>query len=421
MSPNSNTPCKPASHGDLADELKEHQRVQALRAYDILDSEIEEAYDSLTRIAAQVCGTQMSVISFIDEKRQWFKSHYGIDAKETPREVSFCTHAILKPDEVMEVKNATKDDRFKENPLVTGNPNIRFYAGAPLVSPEGYALGTICVIDEIPGQLSDFQKDVLQSLSRQAVIMLELRKKSKLLIEQKRQLEEHNTQLQKFAYVVSHDLRSPLNNISALSNIISENEELDLDEDSRKFLSMIVQSADSLKSLIDGILKYYSSDGLLSESMEAVALEPFLREVKNLFRHEAKITADGIADGVIVYTQRAALQQVLMNLISNGIKYNDHKKPEIDIRFASNESGWSLAVSDNGRGFELGKKDVIFDLFTTLGTTDRDNNKGTGIGLASVKKIMAGLQGQIEVSSVPGLGSTFSISFERGCAAVENY
>ncbi len=387
-----------------------------MQAYDILDSEVEEAYESLTRIAAQVCGTQMSVISFIDEKRQWFKSHYGLDTTETPREVSFCTHAILNPHEVMEIKNATKDDRFKDNPLVSGDLNIRFYAGAPMVSPDGHALGTICVIDEIPGQLSDFQKDVLQSLSRQAVIMLELRRKSRLLIEQKQKLEEHNKELQKFAYVVSHDLRSPLNNISALSSMLIENEDLKLDEDSEKYLELIMQSADTLKSLIEGILKYYSSDGLLNESMEAVALLPFLQEVKNLLRHEAKITVHGVSEEVCVYTQRAAFQQVLINLISNGIKYNDHKKPDIHLSFESNLTRWSIAVSDNGRGFASEKRDKIFDLFTTLGTTDRDNRRGTGIGLASVKKIMAGLKGEITVNSVPGLGSTFSIKFDKGCA-----
>ncbi len=150
-------------------------RRAALENYAVLDTPPEQAYDDLARIAAQICGAPICLVSLVDEARQWFKARVGIEAVETPRDVAFCAHAILQRD-VFEVPDARLDPRFADNPLVTAAPSIRFYAGAPLVTPDNFALGTLCVIDRKPRRLNETQREGLAALSRQVVAQLELRR-----------------------------------------------------------------------------------------------------------------------------------------------------------------------------------------------------------------------------------------------------
>ena len=156
--------------------FNEARRLEALESYQVLDTANEQAYDDLTSLAAAICRTPIALISLVDSGRQWFKSRVGLPVAETPRELAFCSHAILQPDHVLEVPDTLLDTRFSENALVTGDPHIRFYAGAPLVSLEGMPLGTICVIDREPRTLMDVERKALQSLARQVVAQLELRR-----------------------------------------------------------------------------------------------------------------------------------------------------------------------------------------------------------------------------------------------------
>lgn len=153
----------------------EANRLKALRSYRILDTEPERAFDDLTMIASQVCGTPIALITLVDKDRQWFKSRVGVEVQETARSISFCAHAIKQRD-IFQVSDATKDERFCDNPFVTGEPRIRFYAGKPLMSREGEALGTLCVVDLLPRTLTDCQKEALEALQRQVEAQLELRR-----------------------------------------------------------------------------------------------------------------------------------------------------------------------------------------------------------------------------------------------------
>ncbi|RPD49766.1 GAF domain-containing protein [Hymenobacter sediminis] len=176
-------PVKPALR-----RAEEAARLEALRNYQILDTPSETAFDDLVRLAAYICGTPISLVSLIDAERQWFKARVGLDVQSTARNLAFCQHAILS-DQVYEVEDATQDPLFQQNDLVTGEPNIRFYAGAPLITPDGQALGTICTIDTVPRRLTEEQRDALRILAREVVSHLELRRARIQLEEEKHKLE----------------------------------------------------------------------------------------------------------------------------------------------------------------------------------------------------------------------------------------
>ena len=175
--------------------LNEERRLEALQGFEILDTPAEKAFDDLVRLAAYICETPIAAVSFIDRDRQWFKAKVGLELSETKRDLAFCAHAILTPDDTLIVPDASLDARFSDNPLVTGEPKIRFYAGAPLVTENGLVLGTLCVVDYIPKELNAAQIKALTVLRNQVIRELELHKKNIELSEANKKLEQARADL----------------------------------------------------------------------------------------------------------------------------------------------------------------------------------------------------------------------------------
>lgn len=391
----------------------EYERLQNLESYNVLDSLPEEDYDNLTAIAAEICGTPIALITLIDNSRQWFKSHHGIDVTETPREQSFCAHAINDTTQVMVVKDTRSDYRFHDNPLVTGPTQAIFYAGAPLTSENGLPLGTLCVVDHKPNVLTDSQKKSLTALSDQVMKLLELRKNKFLLEKALTNLQEKNLELERFASIAAHDLKSPLINISSLAQIFIEDYKLNINAEGLEILELIISSADSLKSLVDGLLSYSKSSDILEEEKSIIDLDGLSNDIVKLFSslHKVKMHVNSSLKTVVV--NKTAIHHILMNLVSNAVKYNDKGVVEIELNVEENDNHYEFSLKDNGPGIALDNQEKIFNLFQRAVNEDRFGRPGHGIGLAAVKKIVEKLGGIIKVNSELGHGATFIFSLKK--------
>jgi hypothetical protein len=223
-------------------------RLQALREYLVLDTAPEAAFDDITAIAAHICGVPIALVSLVDESRQWFKSKVGLDACETPRDVAFCAHASFDTG-LFQVPDASEDPRFGGNPLVTGAPRVQFYAGTPLMTKEGYALGTPCVIDHERKRLTPAQERMLAALGRQVIAQLEPRQSVY-------QLQQSNHDLEQFAYVASHDLQEPIRTISSWVELLRRRYDGQLDAKAHEMIDGAVNGAKRLRLLIDDLLQF---------------------------------------------------------------------------------------------------------------------------------------------------------------------
>lgn len=399
----------------IAPKLPENEvsRLKALHEYSILDTLPEDEYDDITLLASQICQTTIATISLIDDNRQWFKSKVGLSVDQTSRADSFCGHAINDPDAILTVKDSRLDSRFYDNPLVVGEPNIIFYAGVPLVSPAGLALGTLCVIDDKPHELSKGQLRALKALSNQVVSLLELRKSKMRLEKLTADLEIRNAELEKFAHVAAHDIKSPLNNISSLTEILLSQYGDKLDEEGKFLMGMLDVSANTLKKLVDGILEHSKSDSILVENRSVFWLKGLVKETIALLDAKNECDFKLLFQDQKLYANKIALQQLFINLVANAIKYNDKEKAVIEIGFHEGGEFYEFFVKDNGPGIAAAYQSRIFDIFEVLAPEDRFGQRGNGIGLSTVKKIVEGLGGKIDLVSDRENGTEFRFTIVK--------
>lgn len=383
------------------------ERVDSLRSYSILDTLPEEDYDNLTAIAASICNTPVSLVSLIDEGRQWFKSTHGLDVSETAREFAFCAHAINDQSNILAVPDTRTDDRFSDNPFVTGEPHVIFYAGVPLVNFEGFALGTLCVLDYKPRKLSEEQIAGLKALARQVMNLMEMRKIRREHEELVIMLNQRNEDLERFAYVAAHDLKTPIVNIMNMGHLFRRMFGQSLDERGGEILDIITDSARNLSSLVDGLLDYSKCDKVLQEKKQVIYIGDIKKEIAAMFYNNPEVTITLNSKVEKITINKTALSQILTNLVSNAVKYNNKTSTEIEIGIAENGSQYEFYLQDNGPGIPPEHHKNVFTIFEVLSPEDRYGMRGNGIGLATVKKLIDQMGGNIELRSEPGKGACF--------------
>lgn len=391
----------------------ETDRIRALQDYDILDSLPEEDFDSITKIASYICQTPISLVTLIDEDRQWFKSHHGLDITETPRDQAFCAHAILNPEETMVVPNALQDERFADNPLTIGDPHVVFYAGVPLVTPEGNALGTLCVIDNKPRVLNTEQLDALNALANQVVNLLELRRAVRELQVSKQNLETTYQHLEEFTQVVSHDIKAPLKNIEmAIEMLVSDHQD-QLSKGGVDLLALTRQSASEAVHLTDSILRYSKAVHLIKTEISSFCLEELVQQIIQAMVRANNVRWEIPPQLPVIATSKIALKQILANLFNNAIKHNDKDSPLVRLEFAEQDTCYQFKVQDNGKGIPEDQIKRMFRIFETSNHLDRFHQRTTGIGLPIVRKLVEILGGTLQVQSTVKKGTTFTFTIAK--------
>ena len=389
----------------------EHERLAALHTYDVLDTAPEAAFDDLTKVASYICDTPISVISLIDRDRQWFKSEVGLGVRETPRDQAFCAHAILQ-EGVFVVPDASADTRFAGNPLVKADPNIRFYAGAPLVTPDGYALGTLCVIDRVPRTLTAEQMEALRALSRQVVAQLEMRRNLAELHVAYTRLHAVDQLKSEFVSMVSHELRTPLTSIRGGLQLVLADPDAIADPNARELLDRALHSSERLIRLTNDILDLSKVEAgrmelhrsacraadIIANACAAVAHLPYGAD---------RVRAPNSERGGELFVDADRIVQAVVNLLANGLKFTP-PPGLVYVETRRHDTAVEIAVRDEGPGMTPEDLARLFQPFQQLASARKVG--GTGLGLVISRAIVEQHGGQLTVDSRVGEGTTFTIS-----------
>lgn len=394
---------------------EELARLEAVRATGLLDAAPTPAFDAITDLLSAACDVPIVLVTLVDEHRQFFPSHHGLPVSETPRDQAFCAHAITQPDRLMVVSDSHADPRFATNPLVTGPPFIRFYAGHPLSAPSGHPLGTLCLIDRRPRELSPENERLIRHAARQVEELIahatarhELAGRHAELVEQHAELEQAIEERTRFLAVAKHKLKTPLAVITGWSSTLSSMTEL-TDSEREDGLAAIERSAAELRAQIDDLL----DEARLHLRGQSVHIEPielasFVAEVVD-HRRPAKathpVTLD-IPDNIVVDADRDALEHVVAHLLDNAVKYSPDGGP---ISFGARYSGANIVIEVADRG--IGISDDEPDLFEPFsrGATATRTARGTGLGLHIVRLLTTAMHGSVAASERDGGGSVFVV------------
>jgi signal transduction histidine kinase len=391
----------------------EYARIAALYDTQVLDTQPEDDFDDIAQLASQICETPIGLVCLIDSDRLWFKAQVGVDFGQTTRDASFCAYAV-RSHELLEVTDAADDPRFVDNPLVLSEPHLRFYAGAPVILDGTLPVGTVCVFDTEPRQLTPEQRRALRSLARHASVQLELRRYARHAGEIADRLRQLDRMKDSFLANVSHELRTPLSSIRGYLEILLDD---DFDaETSHRFLSVMQRNSDRLLKLIDDLITVarLSDDGMqldlaevdLTELTHQVtsACRPLADQKRVKLRDCTESPAPARGDA-----KRLAL--ALNHLVVNAIKFTGPGgEISVDTSVADEPE---LIITDTGVGIVPDDLPHVFDRFYRSAAADSMAAQGPGVGLAIVRSIIEAHHGTIRVQSEPGVGTTVRLTLPR--------
>ena len=377
----------------------EDRRLKAIASYDIFDTLPEQDFDDLTAIASQICQVPISLISLIDEDRQWFKSRVGLPVSETPRDVSFCGHVINEPDSIFIIPDSRKDERFHDNPLVEGEPQVIFYAGVPLVNPEGFPLGTLCVIDHKSRRLEASQIEALKGLARQVVSQLELRRKVQQLESAKNHIDILHKDLSEIAYRVSHDLKTPSRGIQIVTDWLIREHYQTLNEGGKEYLDLLLSQSQRLETLLEGFVQYCQTTTVFETENQPIEFPGFWEEVKHLIDPPSGCIIEYPSDSIVLNQYKTGLLQIFEQLLNNSLQNCDPSRGRISLSLSKSETQYLFQVIDNGPGIPEEYRNKVFNLFEKLSHDQHENR--SGIGLTLVKSVLNRMNGTISIMDRP--------------------
>lgn len=401
---------------------EESTRIEDLLRYDILDTEPEDSFDQLTQLAAYICQAPVSLISLVDSHRQWFKSKVGLDICETQRESAFCGYTLLEAHPLI-IRDATADERVKDNELVLGEPYIRFYAGCPLISSRGFRLGSLCVIDFVPRDIDGRQLKHLQALAHQVVLLLDSRYVKKQVLKYTQAIETARQQAEQVSRAnslllstISHEIKTPLNGIVGMLNLLSKS---DLAEQQLEFVKTLKTSASALSSAVNDTLDLARIEaGKAQLNLQPSSLSAVLKNVESLLCRSASeqglkfewVCDENIPQLLEIDTDR--LRQVLLNLCTNAIKFTPCGGAVV-VNAQLNQQTEAIAqveisVTDTGIGIAQDQHTRILHPFVQASPDIAEEYGGTGLGLAITNRLLKLMDSQLMVNSTPNKGSCFS-------------
>lgn len=388
----------------------EEERIRKLQELGILDTIEEQSYDDITQLAAQLIGTPISLVSLVDKGRQWFKSHHGLDARETARDIAFCSHAILK-DEVFIVEDSRKDERFKDNPLVTGDPEVIFYAGAPLKLGEDLRLGTLCVIGNEPKSISQEQVAALEALARQVVSQFTLR----LLIKRIRRLSHSQDG---FISTICDELKIPLTAIYGSLSVLLNDSSLVTPEDYKKFVEISHRNSEQLLSASNDIIDIARIDTeehpIDFEALSVVPLVELTIDHSQEFCKKQGFNlifdkSDYVREKFVIDGSEQQLLLMLNKLITISVKIANSERP-INLSIDTNDTKVKISVTHHSTNIAKDQVQSLFQNFDTLWKETGERLSGISLSLIICKQIAELHNGEIGFESIENDGSAFYLT-----------
>ncbi|WP_018680791.1 GAF domain-containing sensor histidine kinase [Actinokineospora enzanensis] len=379
----------------------EIQRLAAVRALRLLDTPREERFDRITRLAQRLLNVPIALVTLVDADRQWFKSCMGLDADETARSVSFCSHAVAAQ-QLLEVPDATEDPRFADNPYVVGDPYIRFYAGQPVAAPSGALVGTLCVVDRVPRTLTDDERSMLLDLA--AWVELEC------TVVQATQWE---TARRDFVSMVSHEMRTPLTSVRSSLEMVCTGEFGRLPPQVDKLLDIAARNSDRLIRLCTDVLDLHNMGrGELRLRLDKVALPEVIDQAVHAVGHASHEAGVPVVvtspESLYLRGDADRLAQVIINLLANAIRFSAcGDVVEVDCEPLGKWA--SINIRDHGPGIPPDRLEAIFEPFVQFEVADQRRAGGAGLGLAITRGIVEAHGGSIHAFAAEGGGAIFEI------------
>ena len=388
--------------------INEKQRLEALYSYQLFDGVGQSDFNAIVKLASKICDTPISLITLVTPDKQIFTAKVGLEADETDRNVAFCAHAILSPNEPLVVPNAKEDDRFRNNPLVTGDPNIVFYTGIPLTTRDGFGLGTLCVIDTKKRELTADQLDSLDILSKQVVRLFELRKVTLSLERKDEAMVNSVKQLNMFATKVSHDMKTAFRNMVVTTEVLKNKHANTLDKESIDKIAVVQDVANEAMVFLNTMDKFTKTISEYNTEYSLVSIQKLLEYVK-AEEPEFKGTFLNVESMPELYHSPVVLRHIFSNLIHSIALKSTAESPEICFSYKLENQFTIFQIEDNGtEDYKFGGK--VFYPFTNNESTNKLLINNTGIELALVKHLTELAGGEIHHSSNDKGGTTYHLS-----------